>query len=156
PPFSVVVGPGLRNPAPSEKTSRYIMPASAILSTTEGLKLVRPEKATAGESWTIPPKGFAGIEDNYFLSVLVPDAATTARLLTFATPQATGDKPSMDLAVALSGDRSFGGSAFIGPKDVSVLESYGLSLERTVDFGWYGIVARPLLWLLKKSYGFVG
>jgi YidC/Oxa1 family membrane protein insertase len=155
PPFSFVLGPGLRNPAESEKSSRYIMPASAVLSTTDGLKLVRPEKATAGESWTIPPKGFAGIEDNYFLEVLVPDAATSARILTFAVPPATGDKPSMDLAVGLSGERSIGGSAFFGPKDVSVLESYGLGLERTVDFGWYGIVARPLLWLLKKSYGLV-
>jgi YidC/Oxa1 family membrane protein insertase len=116
---------------------------------------VRPEKATAGESWTIPPKGFAGIEDNYFLEVLVPDAATTARILTFAVPAATGDKPSMDLGVGVSGERSIGGSAFFGPKDVSVLESYGLGLERSVDFGWYGIVARPLLWLLKKSHGLV-
>ena len=155
PPFSVVLGPGLRNPAESEKRSRYIMPASAVLSTTDGLKIVRPEKATAGESWTIPPKGFAGIEDNYFLQVLVPDAATTAKILTFAVPQPTSDKPSLDLAVGLSGERSCAGSAFIGPKDVSVLESYGLGLERTVDFGWYGILARPLLWLLKRSYGLV-
>ena len=155
PAFSVVLGPGLRNPAESEKGSRYIMPASAVLSTTDGLKLVRPEKATAGESWTIPPKGFAGVEDNYFLQVLVPDAATTARLLTYAVPHPTGDKPTMDLAVGVSGEHSIGGSAFFGPKDVSVLESYGLGLERTVDFGWYGILARPLLWLLKKSYGLV-
>jgi YidC/Oxa1 family membrane protein insertase len=155
PPFSVVLGPGLRNPAESEKSSRYIMPASAVLATTDGLKLVRPEKATAGESWMIPPKGFAGVEDNYFLQVLVPDAATTARILTYSVPHAGADKPSMDLAVGLSGEHSVGGSAFFGPKDVSVLESYGLGLERTVDFGWYGILARPLLWLLKKSYGLV-
>ena len=25
-----------------------------------------------------------------------------------------------------------------------------------MDFGWYGILARPLLWLLKRTYGWVG
>ena len=39
---------------------------------------------------------------------------------------------------------------------MTILESYSLGLERTVDFGWYGILARPLLWLLKKTYGIVG
>ena len=42
------------------------------------------------------------------------------------------------------------------PKDVTILESYNLGLQLTVDFGWYGILARPLLWLLKKTQGYVG
>ncbi len=31
-----------------------------------------------------------------------------------------------------------------------------MGLERTVNFGWFSIVARPLLWLLKKVYAWVG
>ncbi|HMF07595.1 MAG TPA: membrane protein insertase YidC [Thermoanaerobaculia bacterium] len=156
PAFHMILGPGLGNPPETERRSRYVMPASAILSTTDGLKLIRPEKATAGETWTIPAKGFAGMEDNYFLQVLVPNAAAPARLFTFAVPHPGADKPSMDIAVGVGSDRSLEGSLYVGPKDVAILESYGISLERTVDFGWYAILARPLLWLLKKSYGFVG
>src|ERR1700693_1698017 len=46
--------------------------------------------------------------------------------------------------------------AYFGPKDVEILEGLKLGLEKTVDFGWYGILARPLLWLLKRTYGWVG
>jgi YidC/Oxa1 family membrane protein insertase len=71
-------------------------------------------------------------------------------------PQPAEAKPSFEVATDVGGSASFDASAYFGPKDVSILESYGLGLERTVDFGWYGILARPLLWLLKQSYAVVG
>jgi YidC/Oxa1 family membrane protein insertase len=153
PPYRLLVGPGLRNPTEGERASRYVMPASAVAATTDGLKLVRPEKATA-QSWALAPRAFAGIEDNYFLEVLVPRSAATAVVMTFPVPRPDG-KPSIELAAGISGQGTLECGAFFGPKDVSVLESYGLGLERTVDFGWYGILARPLLWLLKRTYGLV-
>ena len=63
--------------------------------------------------------------------------------------------PALEIATGVSAQGTFDASAYFGPKDVTILESYGLGLERTVDFGWYGILARPLLWLMKKSYAVV-
>jgi YidC/Oxa1 family membrane protein insertase len=37
---------------------------------------------------------------------------------------------------------------FLGPKDTKLLASYGLS--QTVSYGWFGFVAKPLLWVLQK------
>ena len=153
-PYDVLIGPGLRNPPDDEKKSRYVMPASAVVASADGLKLVRPEKAKAGESWTLPAKAFAGIEDSYFLEALIPSSPATARLFTFAVPHADG-KPVQELATGISGQGSFSASAYFGPKEVATLDSYGLGLERTIDFGWYGILARPLLWMMKKSYAVV-
>jgi YidC/Oxa1 family membrane protein insertase len=155
PAYSVLVGPGLRNPTESEKVSRYVMPASAVVATADGMKRVRAEKASDKDVWPLPARSFAGIEDNYFLQALVPRAASTARVLSFALPRPEG-KPSLEIATGVSGQGAFEASAYFGPKDVTILESYGLGLQRTVDFGWYGIVARPLLWLLKKTQGYVG
>ena len=149
PPYGVLLGPGLRNPTDAERSSRYVMPASAVAAAADGLKLMRPEKATAA-SWPLAPRGFAGIEDNYFLEVLIPRAPTTATVQSYSVPHPDG-KPSVDLATAIAGQGTLEAGAFFGPKDVSILESYGIGLERTVDFGWYGILARPLLWLLKKT-----
>ncbi|HWZ86346.1 MAG TPA: membrane protein insertase YidC [Thermoanaerobaculia bacterium] len=155
PAYSVLVGPGLRNPTEAERGSRYVMPASSVVATADGMKLVRAEKASDKDVWAIPAKSFAGIEDNYFLEALVPRAASTARVLSFALPRPEG-KPSLEIATGVSGQGPFEASAYFGPKDVTILESYGLGLQRAVDFGWYGIVARPLLWLLKKTHGYVG
>ncbi len=154
PPYDVLLGPGLRNPTDDERKSRYVMPASAVVASADGLKLVRADKAKAGESWTLPAKSFAGMEDSYFLEALIPSTAATAQLFTFSVPHPDG-KPALELATGVSGQGTFSASAYFGPKDVSILESYGLGLERTVDFGWYGILARPLLWMMKKSYAVV-
>ena len=156
PAYDVLVGPGLRNLTDAERASRYVMPASAVLATTDGLQLIRGDKTEKAKdkSWTLPAKGWAGLEDNYFLEVLIPSQPATARLHTYTMTRPDG-KPTTELATGISGDRAFEASAFFGPKDVSVLESYGFGLERTVDFGWYGILARPLLWLMKKSYAIV-
>ncbi len=102
----------------------------------------------------MPARAFAGVEDNYFLEVLVPSRPATARLLTYTAPRPDG-KPSTEIATGVSADGTLEASAYFGPKDVSILESYGLGLERTVDFGWYAILARPLLWMMKKSYAVV-
>ena len=156
PPYDVLVGPGLRNPTDAERKSSYVMPTSAVLATTEGLKLIRGDKAEKAkdETWTVSPRSWAGIEDNYFLEVLIPGRPATARLYTYTVPRPDG-KPSTEVATGISADGTLEASAYFGPKDVSVLESYGYGLERTVDFGWYGILARPLLWLMKKSYAIV-
>jgi YidC/Oxa1 family membrane protein insertase len=154
PAYDVLLGPGLRNPTEAERKSSYVMPASAVLATTGGLELIRAEKADPKDSWTVPARGFAGIEDNYFLEVLIPAQPATARSYTYSVPRPEG-KPSMEIATGLAADGTLEASAYFGPKDVTILESYGLGLERTVDFGWYAILARPLLWLMKKSYAIV-
>ena len=155
PAYTVLVGPGLRNPTDAERGSRYVMAATAVASTVEGMKTVSAEKASDKSAWSIPAKGFAGIEDNYFLEALVPSTATSARLYSFSLPRPEG-KPSTEVATGLAGQGTFEASAYFGPKDVTILESYNLGLQRTVDFGWYGVLARPLLWLLKKTQGYVG
>lgn len=155
PAYGVLVGPGLRNPTEAERGSRYVMPASAVVATADGMKLVRAEKASDKDTWAVAANAFAGIEDNYFLEALVPLGASTARVLSFALPQPQG-KPALEIATALTAQGAFEGWAYFGPKDVSILKAAGFGLEHTVDFGWYKIVARPLLWLLKKTQAYVG
>ncbi|HEY7112924.1 MAG TPA: membrane protein insertase YidC [Thermoanaerobaculia bacterium] len=158
PPYALSVGTGLRNPTEKELANRYVMPATAIAATASGgIDKVRAEKLVKDKkelTWALPPKGFAGIEDNYFLAVLLPDRAADARVAPFATDPA--GKTSPTLSAAIQGRGELAARAYFGPKDVEILESLHLGLERTVDFGWYGVLARPLLWLLKRTYGWIG
>jgi YidC/Oxa1 family membrane protein insertase len=155
PAYGVVLGPGLRNPTDAERAWRYVMPTSAVLATGDGLKVVNPQKATDKDVWALSPRSFAGIEDNYFLEAFVPKGPTTGRVATYALPRPEG-KPTLEIATVVSGPSVLDASAYMGPKDVTILESYGLGLERTVDFGWYGVLARPLLWLMRRAYTLVG
>ncbi len=155
PPYNLLVGPGLRNPTEAERGSRYVMATTAVAATVDGMKVLSAEKAAGKDAWSIPARGFAGLEDNYFLELLVPRTAAAARVFSFSLARPEG-KPSIEIATGVGGQGTLDCSAFFGPKDVSILESYGLGFERTVDFGWYGIVARPLLFLLQKTHAYVG
>jgi YidC/Oxa1 family membrane protein insertase len=158
PPCEVSLGTGLRNPTPRDLANRYVMPATGVATSESGMERVRAEKLekdAKGISWSVPGRGFAGIEDNYFLAVFLPDRPTSAHLRAFVTTDAAGKaQPTVTASLAATGE--LGGRAYFGPKDVEGLESLHLGLERTVDFGWYGVLARPLLWLLKRTYGWVG
>jgi YidC/Oxa1 family membrane protein insertase len=161
PEFTLLVGTGLRNPTVGERASRYVMPPTAVASVGSGLQRVSAQKlAKEGEEgWPLPPNGFVGIEDNYFLTALVPRHAAAARIFPFTPPAAPGDptaKPDALVSAGVASSGTLEARAFFGPKDVAILESTGLGLERTVNFGWFGILARPLLWLLKKAYSWSG
>ena len=155
PPYVLVAGTGLRNPGAEEQASRYIMPATAIAMTANGLTRAHPDKLEKPVEWPIGDRGFAGLEDNYFLDVFLPRQPATA--VAFAVPLKDAEgKPAPTLGVGVSGKGELSARGYFGPKDVEILEGLKLGLEKTVDFGWYGILARPLLWLLKRTYGWVG
>ena len=39
--------------------------------------------------------------------------------------------------------------AYIGPKDLALLSKQSPSLEELVNFGWTGVIAKPLLFILQ-------
>jgi YidC/Oxa1 family membrane protein insertase len=45
---------------------------------------------------------------------------------------------------------------FVGPKDIDVLKAQGNSLDRSLDLGWFTVIAKPLLYSLKFFYRYVG
>ena len=168
PAYSLFLGPGLRNTTQQERESSYVQPPTAIASVGGSIERLRAEKAEkivndgkkagreAFAEWSIQPGGFAGLEDNYFLAVILPRRPTTARVVPFAHKDAA-DKPLLEVGIALMGTGQTQARAYFGPKDLDVLGRQGLGLERTVDFGWvvFDVVARPLLWLLKRTYATV-
>ena len=40
---------------------------------------------------------------------------------------------------------------YLGPKDENLLKRLGVGAEKLVDFGWFTIIAKPLLWFLKVT-----
>jgi YidC/Oxa1 family membrane protein insertase len=155
PPYTLIAAEGLRNLSPEEQASRYVMPATAIISTANGLSREHPEKMEKRAEWPLADRGFAGIEDNYFLAVLLPRQSVTA--VAFPVPLKDKEgKPAATIGAGLASQGEIAARAYYGPKDVEILESLNLGLEKTVDFGWYGILARPLLWLLKRTYAWIG
>ncbi|HTD52672.1 MAG TPA: membrane protein insertase YidC, partial [Thermoanaerobaculia bacterium] len=143
PAYLLSAGTGLRNPTEQELANRYVMPAVAIVRTPGGSERPPTAKLEKPRTWPLAERGFAGVEDNYFLTALIPQGPSTAQVAPVPTKDPAG-KPAVAPAVGISGSGQLSARAYFGPKDVEILESLNLGLEKTVDFGWYGILARPL------------
>jgi YidC/Oxa1 family membrane protein insertase len=82
---------------------------------------------------------FAGIEDNYFAAVVLPDPGAS---LDFQVRQ-DSFKPTPDaeetahIGVALGGQPSLKMKMFVGPKDLNILRSTDQKLDQIIDWGWF-------------------
>jgi YidC/Oxa1 family membrane protein insertase len=129
-----------------------------------------PVKKISGGG-TIPgPFHWAGPNDLYFAAVFIPDDPNSAALVTLRNsmsivpdPQKKPDeKTPVEVLGAAVGSLHGPTSEriFVGPKDLEVLQKIpvpGLSgadndLNGLVDFGWFGIIAKPLFIWLKWTY----
>jgi YidC/Oxa1 family membrane protein insertase len=100
--------------------------------------------------------GWAGFADHYFLAAIAPDQPAQAGAVVSADDDAlqilvTAPRPAPDASNRFV--------LYVGPKDVEVLEAADYQLSRAVDFGWFAVLAVPLLKLLKlfhsatRNYG---
>ena len=87
-------------------------------------------------------------EDKYFFASLVP-------LVGVEEARAWKEEDSPIIAFrGKPGTNSF--ILYAGPKEYDRLKALGVGLEHIIDFGFFSVIALPLLWILKLFYEFLG
>jgi YidC/Oxa1 family membrane protein insertase len=163
--WGVLLGPGVRNPAPEELSARAATHSAAYLVAGD-LETVRPGKVSEVRRVAGGGLGWAGLEDTYFLSVLAPRSQVLGVVLqpVAVSPGAEGAPLehraflreeelsaehrglARDLQVVLQPvGETLQATAYFGPKEYERLRAFGLGLERSVEWGWFGFLVRPLL-----------
>ncbi|HEX4274539.1 MAG TPA: membrane protein insertase YidC [Bryobacteraceae bacterium] len=93
---------------------------------------------------------FAGIDDAYFAAAFLPPPNTGLSTTTFqdtvASPINSAEDPYPGVAVGGAARNQFG--IYLGPKEISALHLVNPKLDGIVDWGWFGIVAKPLFIVL--------
>jgi YidC/Oxa1 family membrane protein insertase len=116
---------------------------------------------------------WAAVVNQYFVAVFIPDNVQDVAVVTLRNPldipkdpqKPNGETVKVDVLGAAVG--SGRGKAvqriFVGPKDLNALESTSVptiagadaDLRGLINFGWFGIIARPLFVWLKWIHGYV-
>ena len=98
---------------------------------------------------------FAGIDDHYFLAVVLNPGQTKIefRALTIPLGQSTRSLVAPSFTFAQSPQTT---KFFYGPKQFDLLRSVDPELVRAINFGFFGWLAVPLLGALQWIYGFIG
>jgi YidC/Oxa1 family membrane protein insertase len=105
------------------------------------------------------PVRWAGIESHYFLAAFLFDTPPQVRI---STRLVSSLEPSDDPQTALASvgarvpPEGLVAGIYLGPKKFDYLQQQGYDIDRAVDFGWMGILARPLLALLVWIHSYVG
>ncbi len=129
-------------------------------------------KKISGNGTMRGPFHWAGVSDQYFAAVFLPGDAQNAAMVTLRNaleiPHGGSDAKQMDkvdvLGAAVGSLKGpSGGRLYVGPKALSDLESVAVpgitgaepDLRAIIDFGWLGIIARPLFLWLKWMYAHI-
>ena len=98
---------------------------------------------------------WAAYSDSYFISAVMPEGAEDPTL----TVQAAGVGQRLILASGAEtlepgaeASRSY--TLYMGPKKLATLQKVGHNLAQAVDYGWFTLIAKPMLWLLNFFYLF--
>ena len=107
-----------------------------------------------------------GAGDRYFLTALVPmDPPVTRRcelnVLEDNIIQASLLYPQKELKAGAEQKWNF--SVFVGPKNLAALDAVkgpaeveDVKLHESLEFGWFAVICRPMLWLMGWFHGVVG
>jgi YidC/Oxa1 family membrane protein insertase len=107
--------------------------------------------------YVVPVGDLAGrIHCSAAYNILGLDGPTDMRTLTTMDVSAKGDAGEQAKKALLGlRAREFRFTAFVGPKDFDALKNAGPGLDDTIDFWVLGILAKPMLWLMRISYSVV-
>jgi YidC/Oxa1 family membrane protein insertase len=156
-PWTLLVGPGIRNPPTTELASSFLRRGGAV---DAGGKVERYDAASTKETLLVSGAGlrWAALQDTYFLVAVAPQRplAQVAFAPTDLPPLAPGGEeaePVRELSLMLTpaGD-VLSAHVYLGPKEYEALRALPYGLARTVDFGMFGFLARPLLLALHWTY----
>jgi YidC/Oxa1 family membrane protein insertase len=133
-----------------------------------------PVKKISGGGTIQGPFHWAGPTDQYFAAVFIPDNPSVASMVTLHNsmsvprdpqkPDST-EKVNVDVVGAAIGNLHGPTVArvFAGPKELEVLQNVPIpgvagadsDLTGLVDYGWWGIIAKPLFLWLKWTYRYI-
>jgi len=97
----------------------------------------------------------AGVEDQYFAAVFLADNPVAVNVSKREHPGADG-KPIPTLAVSISVSEGKLLRVYVGPKQQDWLSKADPQLAAIVDYGYFGFIAKPLVFCLLWIHSYIG
>ena len=103
------------------------------------------------------PMEYLGIEDQFFTAAFLPDG-TELSLWHWTQDHGIVDdgKPASEPIAEMAAGTTIAAPlvvrVYVGPKDLAILEKTKPPLAELINFGWTGVIAKPLLWILQTIH----
>ena len=142
--------------AHTSQSSQFLF-AGATAYVNSELVETKEKKLTEGPVVLQGKVSWAGFVDNYFMTAVVPPAGSSQTV----TQQGTAKEVRTVLSGGIQslpahGSQSFAYSLYFGPKKFKILQDSGFELAKAINYGWFDVLAKPMLWLLNFFHQFSG
>jgi len=106
------------------------------------------------------PMDFLGIEDQFFTATFLPSSGNVSLWDWTQDHKITVDnkpetEPEAEMAAGTASAEPLQCRLYVGPKDLVILGRQKPSLEELVNFGWTGVIAKPLLFILQWLHRYI-
>jgi YidC/Oxa1 family membrane protein insertase len=155
----LVWAPGLEPAAGEEKGSklsanRYGYKGALYLNEGKADK-IKGSKLEGTSTFEGPMEWIAS-EDMYFVAALLPTEGVTGALARKGSGERVEVGLYSQLRIPPGGGAVMSASAYIGPKEMPSLRAVSPELVKTIDLGFFGFIAKPLLEMLNFFYKYLG
>ncbi len=139
----------------SDKISSDASGRVGIVAVVDG-KTVREKKDNIkGEMQHAGVIDWVGQEDKYFTATVLYGGQGIITTKKTSAPVEIGDLLNTELLVK-DKPESRTLTLYAGPKSFTTLQAHGKGLETMVDYGWFGLLAKPMFWLMQQFFAFTG
>jgi YidC/Oxa1 family membrane protein insertase len=117
-----------------------------------------PSSKTDKEEVLTGKINWGALADTYFMEGIIPleDQQTASLKVSKPSPELLKMAfVTAPLTLAPKSEKKFSYALYFGPRDTRVLQPLGMDLEKAVNFGFFDIIAKPLLWVLRFFNGFL-
>ncbi len=147
---------------PYSETTHQTYNPSRLTFRANGSNRDLPEKDFAKpDAVPKPPYEWVGYQNNFFIEAIIPLAEGGYQII----PSVINDEAQHSVTTRLvylteqfdlgqNESRSFKLRLYNGPKEIATLTQAGHDLTAAIDYGWFTILAKPLLVVLKWFYSF--
>ncbi len=137
---------GLADKVSSDASGRV-----GLVARTDGKTVTEKLDSIKGEVQFTGAVDWFGQADKYFTATVLYGNQGIVTATRSSAPKEVGDLLSAALTIKEKPDaRTF--TLYAGPKSYTLLQAQGHGLEQMVDYGWFGILAKPMFWLLEKFF----
>jgi YidC/Oxa1 family membrane protein insertase len=122
----------------------------ALVETKPKTLAEKPVVLQGKVSWT-------GFVDNYFMTSVVPATANPVSVTLQGSEKQVRTVISEGIqTIGAHEAKAYIYTLYFGPKKLQILEAAGNDLAKSVNFGWFDVLGKPMLWLLNFFHQYSG
>jgi YidC/Oxa1 family membrane protein insertase len=139
----------------SDKISSDASGRVGIVAVVDGKTVREKINDIKGEQQHAGVIEWVGQEDKYFTATVLYGGQGILTTKKTSAPKEIGDLLNTELLIK-DKPESRTLTLYAGPKSYTALAAYGKGLETMVDYGWFGLLAKPMFWLMQQFFAFTG